>query len=167
MLATAVAIAVSIIQVTWSWFRHHKVEKMHLITMGLIVVLGGATLIFQDERFIKWKPTVVNWLFAAVFLGSQYFGSKNIIKRMMDEQVTLPEQVWGQLNLAWAVFFFATGCANLYVAYSFATEIWVNFKLFGILGLTILFVIGQAIYLSRYIEEEPEKITRKETREEQ
>ncbi len=165
MLATSVAIVVSIVQVAWSWFRHHKVEKMHLITMGLIVILGGATLLFQDERFIKWKPTVVNWLFAIVFLGSQYIGSKNIIKRMMDEQVVLPEPVWAKLNLAWALFFFATGCANLFVAYHFETETWVNFKLFGILGLTILFVIAQAIYLSRYIEE-PEPIVKEETNEE-
>ena len=164
MLATAVAIVVSVLQVIYTWFRHHKVEKMQLITMGLIVVLGGATLIFQDERFIKWKPTVVNWLFAVVFLGSQYFGSKNIIKRMMDEQVVLPEHVWGKLNMAWALFFFVTGCANLYVAFNYPTETWVNFKLFGILGLTILFVIGQAMYMSRYIEEdeEPEKVESKE-----
>lgn len=162
MLATAVAIIVSIMQVAFSWFRHQKVEKMHLITMGLIVVLGGATLLLQDERFIKWKPTVVNWLFAAVFVGSQFFGSKNIIKRMMDEKITLPDAIWGHLNLAWAFFFFATGCANLYVAFNFPTEIWVNFKLFGILGLTVLFVIGQAMYLSRFMEEEPEKETYEE-----
>ena len=163
MLATGVAIIVSIAQVGYSWFRHHKVEKMHLITMGLIVVLGGATLLLQDERFIKWKPTAVNWLFSIVFLGSQYFGSKNIIKRMMDEQVSLPEPVWGKLNLAWALFFFATGCANLYVAFNYPTEIWVNFKLFGILGLTVLFVIAQALYLSRYIEEEPETAAENES----
>jgi len=108
---------------------------------------------------------VVNLLFAVVFLGSQFFGKKNIIKRMMDEQVVLPESVWSHLNLAWALFFFATGCANLYVAFNYATETWVNFKLFGILGLTVLFVIGQAIYMSRYIEEEPEKVITKETEE--
>ena len=164
MLATAVAIVVSVLQVIYTWFRHHKVEKMQLITMGMIVVLGGATLIFQDERFIKWKPTVVNWLFAVVFFGSQYFGSKNIIKRMMDEQVVLPEHVWGKLNMAWALFFFSTGCANLYVAFNYPTETWVNFKLFGILGLTVLFVIGQAMYMSRYIEEDdqPENADPKE-----
>ena len=165
MLATVVAIVVSIIQVSYSWLRHRKVEKMHLITMGLIVVLGGATLLFQDERFIKWKPTVVNWLFALVILGSQFIGKKSIIRRMMDEQVVLPEHVWTKLNVAWAVFFFATGCANLYVAFNFATETWVNFKLFGILGLTIAFVIAQAIYMSRYIEEEPETATNNKTEE--
>ncbi len=165
MLATVVAIVVSVGQVSFSWLKHRKVEKMHLITMGLIVVLGGATLIFQDERFIKWKPTVVNWLFAIVFLGSQFVGNKNIIRRMMDEQVVLPDHVWGKLNYAWAIFFFATGCANLYVAFNFPTETWVNFKLFGILGLTVLFVIGQAMYMSRYIEEEPESTSNNEPEE--
>ncbi len=166
MLATVIAIIASIAQVSYSWLKHRKVEKMHLITMGLIVVLGGATLIFQDERFIKWKPTVVNWLFAAVFLGSQFFGEKTIIKRMMGEQVELPEHVWRKLNFAWVVFFFLSGCANLYVAFNYETETWVNFKLFGILGLTIAFVIAQAVYLSRYIQEEPETVASKDSNEE-
>ena len=162
MLATVVAIVVSIIQVAYSWFRHRKVEKMHLITMGLIIVLGGATLIFQDERFIKWKPTIVNWLFAAVFLGSQFIGEKSIIRRMLDQQITMPDDAWTKLSLAWVGFFFLTGVANIYVAHNFPTETWVNFKLFGLLGLTIVFVLLQAMFMSRYMPDEEDENTAKE-----
>lgn len=157
MLATIVAIVVSVIQVSYSWLRHRKVEKMHLITMGLIIVLGGATLIFQDERFIKWKPTLVNWLFAIVFLGSQFIGKKSIIRRMLDQQITMPDSAWTRLSLAWVSFFFLTGVANIYVAYNFPTETWVNFKLFGLLGLTIVFVLLQAIFISRYMPDEDDE----------
>lgn len=150
-VATAVAIVASVIQVAWSWFRHRKVENIQWITMGLIVVLGGLTLLLKDETFIKWKPTLVNWLFAVVFLGSQYIGSKSVLQRMMAANITLPEPVWHRLNWIWVSFFTALGAINLYVAYHYDTETWVNFKLFGMMGLTILFIIAQGFYLSRYI----------------
>jgi len=150
-VATAVAIVASVIQVVWSWFRHRKVENIQWITMGLIVVLGGLTLLLKDETFIKWKPTLVNWLFAVVFLGSQYIGSKSVLQRMMAANITLPEPVWHRLNWIWVSFFTALGAINLYVAYHYDTETWVNFKLFGMMGLTILFIIAQGFYLSRYI----------------
>ena len=150
-IATAVAIAASVIQVAWSWLRHRKVENMQWITMGLIVVLGGLTLMLRDETFIKWKPTLVNWLFAAVFLVSQYIGSKSVLQRMMAGNLTLPEPVWQRLNWIWVSFFVALGAINLYVAYSYDTETWVNFKLFGMMGLTIVFIIAQGFYLSRYL----------------
>lgn len=150
-IATAVAIAASVIQVAWSWLRHRKVENMQWVTMGLIVVLGGLTLMLRDETFIKWKPTLVNWLFAAVFLASQYIGSKSVLQRMMAGNLTLPEPVWQRLNWIWVSFFVALGAINLYVAYSYDTETWVNFKLFGMMGLTIVFIIAQGFYLSRYI----------------
>lgn len=150
-IATAVAIAASVAQVAWSWLRHRKVENMQWVTMGLIVVLGGLTLMLRDETFIKWKPTLVNWLFAVVFLASQYIGSKSVLQRMMAGNLTLPEPVWQRLNWIWVSFFVALGAINLYVAYSYDTEIWVNFKLFGMMGLTLVFIIAQGFYLSRYI----------------
>lgn len=154
-VATAVAIVASFIQVGWFWLQQRRVEKMHVITLLLIVVLGGATLVLQDEAFIKWKPTVVNWLFGLVFLGSQFIGKKTIVQRMMDGSVTLPDHIWPRLNVAWAVFFISLGFLNLYVAFSghYDTDTWVNFKMFGMIGLTFLFIIAQAFYIGRYIKE--------------
>lgn len=155
-LATGVAIIASFVQVIAYWLLTRKFEKMHLITLAILVVLGGATLILQDERFIKWKPTAVNWLFAVVLLGAQVFFRKNLVQRMMEHAVDLPQRIWNKLNISWAVFFAVTGLANLYVAYTFSDEIWVNFKLFGILGLTLLFAIGQGFYMNRHIIEPEE-----------
>lgn len=152
-VATGVAIAASIAQVAWVWLRRRRVEAMHLITLGLIVVLGGATLLLQDEMFIKWKPSVVNWLFAVVFLGSQFVGGKPLVRRFMESKVELPASVWTRLNLSWVAFFGLLGFANLFVVYRFDTETWVNFKLFGMMGLTVAFVLVQALYLARYIPE--------------
>ncbi|MEW5756695.1 MAG: septation protein A [Pseudomonadota bacterium] len=148
--ATVVAIVATVVQVAVLWLIHRRVEKMHLISLAIIVVFGGATLLLHDETYIKWKPTVVNWLFAAVFLGSQFIGGKSIIERMLGHAIALPAAVWRNLNLAWVGFFVATGALNLYVAYHFDTDTWVDFKLFGILGLTLVFVIAQGLFLSRY-----------------
>lgn len=150
-VATAVMIVATLIQSSYSWLRHGKVEKMHLITLLLVIVLGGATLWLQDPNFIMWKPTVVNWLFAAGFIGTQLFTQKSLLERMMSEHIQLPDFVWSRLNLAWVLFFILSGIANIYVAFNFAEATWVNFKLFGLLGLTIIFIIGQSFYLSRHI----------------
>jgi intracellular septation protein len=152
-LATSVAIVASVLQVVYTWVRNRKVENMHLVSLVLIVVFGGATLYLRDPQFIKWKPTVLNWLFGAVFLGSQVIGRKTVIQRMLGGQLELPEFVWRRLNLAWAAFFILIGGVNLYVAYQYEEQVWVNFKLFGMLGLTFLFVILQSFYLSRYLPE--------------
>ncbi|CAB1274730.1 septation protein A [Candidatus Nitrosacidococcus tergens] len=152
LIATVVAILASGLQVGLYFLKHGRVETMYLVTLGLLVVLGGATLIFHDPTFIKWKPTVVNWLFGTTFLGSQFFMKKPLIQRMMSTAISLPSSIWKRLNLAWVIFFFISGSANLYVAYHFSEATWVNFKLFGMLGLTILFVIGQAFYLTKYLE---------------
>ena len=152
-VATAVAIVASIIQVGWIWLQKRKVEKMHVITLLMIVVLGGATLILQDETFIKWKPSVVNWAFGIAFIGSHFIGKKVIVQRMMEASVELPTHIWPRLNIAWAVFFIALGFANLYVAYNFDTDTWVNFKMFGMIGLTFVFIIGQAFFIGKYIKE--------------
>jgi intracellular septation protein len=154
--ATAVAIAATFVQVGWSWARHRKVDNMLWASLAIIVVFGGATLLLHDETFIKWKPTVLYWLFAAILLCAQVLFGKNLIYAMMSKQMTLPEPVWRKLNLSWIVFFAAMGVANLYVAYNFATDAWVNFKLFGGIGLLLAFAFGQALMLSRYLEE-PEK----------
>lgn len=152
-IATAVAIAASFVQLGISWYRTRKVEPMHLITFAIIVVFGGLTLYLQDELFIKWKPTVINWLFGIVFLASQVMGKKTMIERMMGASLVLPNEVWRRLNASWTVFFLLLGAVNLFVIYSFDTATWVNFKLFGMMGLTFVFVILQSIYLSRHIPE--------------
>lgn len=150
--ATAVAIAATVAQVAFFWLKHRRVEKMHLVTLGLIVVFGGATLLLQNELYIKWKPTVLNWLFAAAFLASHAIGQKTLVERMMGKNFSAPTFVWSRLNLSWVAFFAGMGLANLYVIYRFDTETWVNFKLFGMMGLTLAFVVAQAFYLSRHVQ---------------
>ncbi len=152
-MATLAAIAGAVIQVAYTWIRTRKVETMHLISLVLIVVFGGATWFLRDPTFIKWKPTVLNWLFAAVFLGSQFVGRQPVIQRMLSAQIELPVEVWRRLNLAWITFFVLIGSVNLYVAFNFEESVWVNFKLFGMLGLTVLFVLLQSAYLSRHMPE--------------
>ena len=152
-VATMVAIAATVVQVGVAWVRTRKVEPTHIITLVLIIVFGGATIYFKDELFIKWKPTVVNWLFGLAFLLSQVFGRRTFVERMMGATIELPANIWRRLNLMWAVFFITLGIVNLVVVYTFDTETWVNFKLFGLLGLTLLFAVGQSVYLSRYIPE--------------
>ncbi|WP_127477386.1 septation protein A [Sulfurivermis fontis] len=155
-VATAVAIVAAFVQVGWFWWRHRRFETMHLVTLGLIAVLGGATLWLHNEEFIKWKPTVVNWLFGAAFLGSRFIGRKTLVERMMGTAIALPAAIWQRLNLAWAGFFLALGGANLYVVYRFDTDTWVNFKLFGMMGLTLAFMVAQAFYLARHVRTEPD-----------
>ena len=162
IIATGIAIIASFVQVAAHWFNTHKFERMHMFSLVLITVLGGITIFLGNPAFIQWKPTVLNWLFAAVFLGSMLIGKKPIIQRMMGEQIQLPDNVWTTLNLSWVIFFFISGAANLYVAFYYnldasaetRMDTWVNFKLFGLMGLTIAFVILQAIYLSRHITED-------------
>ncbi len=151
-VATAVLIIASLLQTSVHWFMHRRFEKMHVITLVLVCVFGGLTLMLQDEMFIKWKPTVINWLFAIAFLGSQFIGEKPIIQRMMGDHIVLPIHIWLRLNVAWSIFFVSLGIINLYVIYNFDTETWVNFKLFGLLGLTFVFVIAQSLYLARYMQ---------------
>ncbi|MFZ1990098.1 MAG: septation protein A [Alphaproteobacteria bacterium] len=150
-IATAVAIAATALQVSIYWIKHRRLENIHVITLALLVVFGGATLLLQDEVYIKWKPTVLNWLFGLVFIGSHFIGERPVIQRLMAQAITLPQAVWYRLNLVWSVFFIAVGFINLYVVYNFDTDTWVNFKLFGLIGLTLAFIIAQSLYISRYI----------------
>ncbi len=154
-LATLTAILATAIQVALTASVSKRVEKMHIITLVLLVVFGGATLLLKDPVFIKWKPTAINWLFAVTFLGSQFIGQKPLVQRMMSHALEINDSsVWKRLNLAWVTFFIFSGIANLIVAFNFSEEIWVDFKLFGLMGLTFLFVIGQAFYLARFIPSE-------------
>ncbi len=150
-LATGVAIAAAAAQVAWNHFRHRRVENIQWITLGLLLVFGGLTIALRDPTFIKWKPTVVNWLFAAAFLLSGLFMERNLLRRMMDHAIDLPEVIWSRLNTAWIAFFVVSGISNLYVAYSYSEEVWVNFKLFGLMGLTLVFIVAQGFYLARHL----------------
>jgi intracellular septation protein len=152
LLATVVVIVATCAQIAWVWFRHGKVDKMLWVSLGLVVVLGGMTIALRDDTFIKWKPTVLYWIFAVVLVVSATFFGKNLIRSMLEAQVDAPEHVWVKLNLAWAAFFACMGAANLFVALSFPTDIWVNFKLFGTMGLMFTFIIAQGLWLNRHVD---------------
>lgn len=153
LLATAVAIVATIGQILYLLARRKKIDPMLWISLAIITVFGGATIYFHNETFIKWKPTVLYWCFGAALLFSQVIIRKNLIKSMMGKQIVLPDPIWEKLNLAWTAFFFAMGLVNLYVAYNFTTDAWVNFKLFGFMGLMLVFIVGQSLLLSKYIKE--------------
>ena len=151
-VATAIAIAASIVQIIWVWLRHRKVDAMLWLSFGIIVVFGSATLLLHDETFIKWKPTVLYWLFGAILLITNFVSRENPLKAMLGQQIELPEPIWRRLLLSWIGFFLIMGALNLYVAFSFPTNTWVNFKLFGGMGLMLVFVLLQAIVLSKYVD---------------
>lgn len=153
--ATAVAMAVSALQIIWVYARHKKVEPMLWISLGVITVFGGATLLLHNEQFIKMKPTVLYWVFAAIILGSEAISGKNIVRSLMKTQVELTEAGWRTLNISWGVFFAVVGAVNLFVARLCSTAVWVNFKLFGILGLMLVFVVIQALVLARHMQPTP------------
>ena len=169
-VATAVIIVASAIQIGFHWLKHREVNRMHLTTALLVGIFGGITLFLRDPMFIKWKPTIVNWLFAAAFLGSQFIGEKPIVQRMMEgiyqdthqskadngpsNSLVLPVEDWRTLNMMWSVFFLVLGAINLYVVYNFSENTWVNFKLFGMLGLSLVFALLQGIWISRRIPDE-------------
>jgi len=154
LIATAVTIIATFAQIAIVWAKHRKVDTMLWVSLVIIVVFGGATLFFHNPTFIKWKPTALYWMFGGVLLGSAVLLKRNLIRKMLEAQIVLPDAIWGRLNLAWALFFISMGVLNIYVAYSFSEEAWVNFKLFGGMGLMLAFVLGQGFYLSRYLEEE-------------
>jgi intracellular septation protein len=148
-VATAVLIVGVLAQTVVSWIRFRKVSGMLLTTALLVLVFGGLTLYLHDATFIKWKPTIVNWLFAAVFLGSQFTRGPTVIQRMLGENATLATSDWSRLNLAWVAFFLGSGSLNLYVAYNYPEATWVNFKLFGLMGLTLAFAVVQGFWIAR------------------
>lgn len=156
-VATAVAIAATFVQIGWVWLRHRKVDNMLWMSLGVIVVFGGATLLLRDETFIKWKPTVLYWLFGAALAVSALVFKKNLIRAIMEKQLSLPEVAWNRLQASWIGFFVVMGALNLFVAYNFSTDAWVNFKLFGGIGLMLAFVLLQALMLGKYVEDKPGK----------
>jgi len=157
-VATGVAIAATVLQIAYLRHKHGKVEPMQWMSLGVIVVFGGATLLSHNDTFIKWKPTVLYWLMGSALLIGQFVFRRNFIKSLMGAQVALPEPAWNMLNWAWTGFFAGMGLLNLWVAFNFDLDTWVNFKLFGGLGLMLAFVLAQAAFLSRYVKDtEPEK----------
>jgi intracellular septation protein len=152
-VATAVAIVATIGQIAWLRYSTGKIEPMQWLSLGIIVVFGGATILAHDETFIKWKPTVLYWLMGGALAGGMLFFRKNLLKSLMGSQLELPDNAWRAMNWSWVAFFAGMGVLNLWVAYTFDTDTWVNFKLFGGLGLMAVFVIGQALFLGRYVKE--------------
>lgn len=150
-VATAVAIVATIAQILWLRHSHGKVEPVQWVSLGVIVLFGGATIALQNETFIKWKPTVLYWLMGGTLAAGQLIFRKNLLKTLMGAQLDLPEPAWRVTNWSWIAFFAIMGVLNLWVAYAFDTDTWVNFKLFGGMGLMFVFVIGQALYLGRYM----------------
>lgn len=155
-VATGTAIVATIAQIGWVKWRHGKVDTMLWVSFAIIAVFGGATLILHDETFIKFKPTILYWVFATILLGSNLLLKKNLMRALLKEKLTLPTKVWNQVNLGWSLFFVILGVVNLYVAFNFSTDAWVNFKLFGATGMMLVFVLMQAMALSKYVQEEKE-----------
>jgi intracellular septation protein len=153
MLATAVAIVATIGQVLYQLATKRKVDTMLWLSFAIIAVFGGATIYFHNETFIKWKPTVLYWAFGAAILISQVMLGKNLIRLMMEKQITLPDGIWQRLSLAWAVFFSMLGLLNLYVAYNFSTATWATFKVFGATAIMFVFIIAQSLFLSKYVKD--------------
>jgi intracellular septation protein len=153
-VATGVAIVATVAQIGWLRYKTGKTEPMQWVSLGVIVLFGGATIIAHNDTFIKWKPTVLYWLMAGTLAAGQLIFRKNLLKSLMGAQMQLPESAWRVTNWSWITFFSLMGVLNLWVAFNFDTDTWVNFKLFGGVGLMAVFVIGQALYLGRYTKSE-------------
>ena len=151
LLATVVVIIATLAQIVWLKLRGQKVDLMLWVSLALVTLLGSATIYFHSENFIKWKPTVLYWVMGASLLVGQLVFGKNGIKSLMGAQMTLPDSVWRSVNFSWVVFFTVMGVINLWVAYNFSTSTWVNFKLFGSMGLMLLFILAQAFFLNKHI----------------
>ena len=149
--ATAALMVVTVLQIAITWFTLRKLEKMHLITLAMVLVFGGFTLFFHDDAFIKWKVTVINLLFSAALLVSQFVLKKPLIKQMLGKEMQLPDAIWSRVNLAWAGFFAVAAATNTYIAFNLPQEVWVNFKVFGLLGMTLLFTLLTVFYLYRHL----------------
>ncbi len=152
-VATEVMIGATTLGVALTWLKYRQVTTMQWITLVLAVVLGGATIYLHDERFLKWKLSIVEWLFGIAFLGSQFIGKKPFVERMMSSNLTLPALVWKRLNLMWGSFFISVGFINLYVMQHYNTDDWVTFKTFGVPGLMIVFILVQIVFIYKYLPE--------------
>lgn len=157
LIATSVAIVASLAQVGWLLARRRKVDPMLWLSVGVILVFGGATIWLHDETFIKWKPTILYWLFGAILLAGRAFAGRNLLRSVLGAQLAVPAAVWERLLWLWIAFFVVIGGVNLAVAYSVPTATWVNFKLFGLMGLTFAFTLGIGLWLARHLQEVPKK----------
>jgi intracellular septation protein len=155
--ATAVAIAATLLQIGWLYYRNGKVEAMQWVSLVIIVLFGGATLLFHDDMFIKWKPTVLYWLMGSALVVGHLVMKRNFLQNLMGAQIELPQEIWLRLLWAWSGFFALMGVVNLWVAFNFDLDTWVSYKLFGGMGLMLVFVLAQALYLSRYIKPDEPK----------
>jgi intracellular septation protein len=155
-VATGVAIVATIAQIAWLRYSNGKVEPMQWLSLGIIVLFGGATILAHDDTFIKWKPTVLYWLMGGALAAGLLVFRKNLMKSLMGAQLELPDSAWRAMTWSWIAFFAVMGVLNLWVAFNFSLDAWVNFKLFGGLGLMAVFVIGQAIFLGRYVKDPKE-----------
>ena len=151
LLATVVVIVATLLQILWLKARGRKVDTMLWVSLGLVTALGSATIYFHSESFIKWKPTVLYWVMGASLLVGQLVFRKNGIKSLMGAQMSLPDAVWRKVNFSWVAFFAVMGCINLWVAFNFSTSTWVNFKLFGSMGLMLVFILAQAFFLNKHL----------------
>lgn len=156
-VATAISIAATTGQIIWTKFKHGKVDNMLWVSFVIIGVFGGATLLLHNETFIKWKPSVLYWLFAVTLIGSNTLFKKNLMRALLGKKLTLPVRVWNRLNLGWSLFFACLGFVNLYVAYNYSTDTWVDFKLFGFTGMMLVFVVAQSAWLAKYLDEKREQ----------
>ena len=155
--ATLMAIVLSFLQVCWKRFRLKRFEPVSLCTFLALAVLGGATLFFQNSLFIKWKPTVIYWIMSVAFLITPFVHHETLVQKMFRQAVQLYPKQWAVLNHSWVIFFVLMGITNLYVAYHYSTDVWVNFKLFGTFGITLLFLIGQGLFMAKYGISQPGK----------
>jgi intracellular septation protein len=155
LLATVVVIVATLLQIALLLAMRRKVDTMLWVTFALVTVLGGATVWFHNPTFIKWKPSALYWAMAIAFWVSQTLFGKNVLKSLVGDQLELPEAIWRRLNLAWIAFFALMGIANLYVAYNYSTSTWASFKVFGLTGLMLVFMLAQGAYLARYVEDAP------------
>lgn len=153
-LATLVTIVATFVQIGWTWFHHRKVDGTLWLSFALVTVFGGATLLFHNETFIKWKPTVLYWIFTLVLLLGPALFDRNFIRLMMEKQIDLPDLIWSRLNFSWAMFFALLGALNIAIAFNYSTDTWVDFKMFGTTGLMLAFVLLQGLYLSKHVKEQ-------------
>ena len=158
-VATAVAIAASVVQIGWLLYKKRKVEPMMWVSLAIIGLFGGATLLLHNESFVKLKPTMLYWIFSIVLIGGQLVYQKNAMKGILGKQITLPDATWKKVNIGWGIFFALLGCINLYVAHHYSTAAWVNFKLFGIMGLIVVFSIVQSVVIGSRISKKEETAT--------
>ncbi|AGB82693.1 Probable intracellular septation protein A [Serratia rubidaea] len=156
-VASGALIVATALALVFTWVKYRKVEKMTLITFLMVAVFGTLTLVFHSDLFIKWKVTVIYALFAIALLVSQLVLKKPLIQRMLGKELTLPDRIWSNLNLAWALFFLACGLANIYVAFWLPQSVWVNFKVFGLTALTLVFTLLSGVYIYKHMPEEQKK----------